>query len=148
MQQVIFQSGYKGREVRLGQLVELYRNLNVKGMFSVRSRDKAHDFGKVLGHFSRVIIDIKDIDKCIKISLSGQNRVRLEQKKNVHATIAGRVVNINEFDIPKNWRLSEIYYCPYTQDTFIELKTGQSWKPEGFQFVLFENNKAYAVSTD
>lgn len=41
---------YKGRMVKVGEVVEVYRNLNVKDCFSIRSAARKH----VLAHCSSV----------------------------------------------------------------------------------------------
>jgi hypothetical protein len=105
----------------------IYRNLHT-GNFSVKFR------GRVVSHLEVCIA--KDVE--FKVSVKGRERVRKEKRKNVHATIAcNSVVNTSRLDL-NNY--DEIYYNPYTTDTFIDKEGAPIYRAEE---VLCQDNKIY-----
>lgn len=96
--------------------VRVYRNLH-KGCLSVQQG------GLVKCHADNVVLrDFKTI-----VNPKGQERVRREKAKNVHAFIEGFVVDAKEswkgmFDF--GW--GECYYNPYETDHWTDLETGQA----------------------
>ena len=96
--------------------VRVYRNLH-KGCLSVQQG------GLVKCHADNVVLrDFKTI-----VNPKGQERVRREKAKNVHAFIEGFVVDAKEswkgmFDF--GW--GKCYYNPYETDHWTDLETGQA----------------------
>lgn len=98
--------------------VQVYRNLTKKCL-SVRQS------GKICCHANNVFLK----DATFVVQPAGQERVRKEKKKNVHAYIKGVLCNPRECDdrLPSLWE--EIYYDPYVTD--------------GWQLSRFMNNKLF-----
>lgn len=124
---------YKGRTLEAGMRVELYRNLH-KGNFSIRdSKSKL-----VLAHVNNVSI----CDCELIVSAHGNNKVRKEQRKNVHAFVRGTFMGVlNEKDkvetvhhkvlgecdqFGNNKNVSNVTYNPYQHTSFVLEETGQS----------------------
>jgi len=96
-------------------LFYFYRNLNKQGHFSLKHR------GKVIDH----PVAIKMANPIFKVSIPGQNRVRRERRKNVHAMVGADNYHIIESDCVDLSGYREVYYCPYQCDTFIIKSTGE-----------------------
>ena len=85
--------------------VQVYRNLNKKGsngeaIYSVRNSD-----GIVEDHSSCVVLT----DCKLRVSQKGNQRVRDEKRKNVHAYIQGKRLESEE----RNGRMGMLGYLPY-----------------------------------
>ncbi len=109
----MFFKPYKGRSVRYGEEVEVYRNLNINDGFSIRSAKTK----KVLAHCSKVTLsNCKFI-----VSESGRQLTKRKQQKQVHAVIRGKIVDINK---ERSQSLDmTVNYNPYQFDTFFQLDT-------------------------
>jgi hypothetical protein len=81
-------------------------------------------------------------DVIFNISKNGQDRVRLEKRKNVHATVSGFLVNKEDIDL-NNYNLIELYYNPYTTDTFIIKSTGEVITTT--DYVLAKDNRIFKI---
>lgn len=112
---------YKGRMVRVGEVVEVYRNLNVSDCFSIRSVSRK----QVVAHCSSVTLT-----DCEFIVMEGGRQYTLRhQQKQVHAFVRGKIVGINE---PCSPSLDQtVSYNPYEQNTFFTLETQQPVKTAG-----------------
>jgi len=93
--------------------VKVYRNLHRK-CFSIMDAKTR----RVIEHRFHVVL--KDAE--FKISKAGQNRVRKEKKKNVHAFVIGEFVHKGEINFP-DLQPREAFYNPYEVDTFIDVAT-------------------------
>lgn len=103
---------FKGRTVRDGQRVEVYRNLH-NGLISIRDTKSK----LVLGHCTGVQLT----NALFKVSQKGRERVLREQRKNVHAFVKGRLeLTLDAF--PAN---QEVTYNPYKYETFVNRDTEQ-----------------------
>jgi len=107
----------------------IYRNLH-KNMFSVK-----YD-GKVIKWTNFEII--KNVE--FKVSQKGRERVIKEKRKNVHATIAGDLIDSINL---KNYELIELYYNPYITETF-QIKYNKE-PIYNADLVLVINNKMYLL---
>ena len=87
---------------------EIYRNLRT-GTWSRR------EDGLVVDHPE--VVELRDVE--FRVRPGGRDRVRDEERKNVHAFVIGNVLGGQLPDLP--WR--EAYYNPYTCDTFIDKET-------------------------
>jgi hypothetical protein len=114
----------------LSQEVFVYRNLNRGRLFSIKDKKT----GLVIAHADKFRIENV---KC-KISEAGRQRVIRERRKNVHGQLLGIFTGECEMNIEE---LVEVYYDPYTLDSFIDKSTGE--KLEYIDFVYFEDGKAY-----
>jgi hypothetical protein len=87
--------------------VQVYRNLH-RDCLSVRQN------GIVVCHADSIVLH----DATFVVGEKGRDRVRHEQKKNVHAYVKGYVKSARDTDglLPFEW--DEIYYNPYTCDHF------------------------------
>jgi hypothetical protein len=99
----------KNPNLLLNQRVQVYRNLR-KRLFSVLDRKTR----RLVAYKDTLILS--DVE--FKVYKSGQERVRRDKQKNVHAYVIGNYVGSqvedSEFDIL-------VYYNPYLTDTFITL---------------------------
>ena len=101
--------------------VRVYRNLH-KGCISVRQGNlvKCHTDNVILRDFKTIV------------SKAGQDRVRREKAKNVHAFIEGYVVSHTETYRDENqqklidFEWGQLYYNPYKTDDWTELETGKA----------------------
>ena len=120
---------YKNREIKVGQKVEVYRNLH-NGLFSLRELET----GLVIAHGE----DFTLRNAVVKLSQKGQQRVRDEQRKNVHAFLVGELV-VCDTIVLKN----EITYNPYEHEGFVFKKDGKQFM--GGELVYFNNAKCFLV---
>ncbi|RLC44937.1 MAG: hypothetical protein DRH57_08760 [Candidatus Cloacimonadota bacterium] len=107
----------------------IYRNLH-KNMFSIKYKQKVIDRNNF-----QVMKDVIFV-----ISKKGQDRVRLEKRKNVHATVSGFLVDSDDIDMTK-YDLVELYYNPYTTDNFIIKETGKAITKT--DYVLAKDNRIF-----
>ena len=102
--------------------VQVYRNLNKKGsngeaIYSVRNSD-----GIVEDHASCVVLT----DCKLRVSQKGNQRVRDEKRKNVHAYIQGMKMRESVIDDAhtgiKSCEWQKITYNPYKHKSFVLVK--------------------------
>lgn len=106
----------------LGHRVEIYVNLHQPhGTFSVRSAEGASR-GLVVAHAQ--VVRLKDAE--FKVATLGRDRVRKQQRKEVHAYVRGTLSHI-EPDVPGPMPNSgrPVRYNPYETDFFIDRETGE-----------------------
>lgn len=118
-----------GRTLEHETVIEVYRNLHKPDFFSIRGRKSK----LVLAHGNGFLIKNA---KCFVGK--GRLKVLRENVRNVHAYLIGEYVDECEFDTDN---LQEIYYNPFTHDSFINKETGE--KLEYISCVYFVNGKAY-----
>ena len=109
----------------------LYRNLH-KNMFSIKYKQKVIDRNNY-----QIMKDVIFV-----ISKKGQNRVRKEKRKNVHATVSGFLVNENEFNI-NLYDLIELYYNPYTTNYFTIKETKENIYDT--KYILAKENRIFKL---
>ena len=90
------------------QPVEVYRNLH-NGKLSVRQNNL------VVGHCDSITLDLATF----KVSKAGQERVRRERKKYVHATVRGMLVDFET----RRKTSKQVAYNPYKHDEFVFVTT-------------------------
>ena len=91
----------------------VYYNLH-RNLFSVR------ESGRVVDHSYSVMLN----DVRFNVGLAGQRKVRLEKKKNVHATVSG--VREHDYLWPDLETARRATYNPYKNDTFVDAETGET----------------------
>ena len=107
---------------------EVYRNLNFKDgvVYSVRKD------GVVVGHALTIIMDGNTkYPVTFAVGPKGNQRVRDEQRKNVHAVIRGCIVNAvwAYADMDKNELAHAKDTCDYFKDDFMQPRIdGYEWK--------------------
>lgn len=101
--------GYKERVYSLPISCEVYRNLQT-GSLSVRAKEGKHK-GKVIDHISEVHLN----DCEFHVNESGRQRVIENQRKNVHATVKGTLVDSKH----KISNGINIIYNPYKFSEFV-----------------------------
>ena len=103
-----------GNKLRKGQQIQVYRNLR-KSNFSIRDAKtrRVIAYGTDI-HLSNIMMYVQK---------GGQERVRRERWKNVHAFITGTYEGDSYVDTNEEWEM--IFYNPYTTETFINKATGQ-----------------------
>lgn len=109
--------------------IHIYRNLHAKA-FSIKDKKT----GLVVAHVDNVVV--RDC-KC-KVSEKGRQKVNQNKQKSVHAWLEGVFDREVEMDTSN---MIEVYYDPYTLDSFINRDTGE--KLEKIDLVYFSNGKAY-----
>jgi hypothetical protein len=98
-----------------GLMTQCYRNLNQKGVMSVRQQiDKSW---LVVGHSENLALR----NVIFQVSQASRDRVIRSGRKNVHAYAVGTLIDLNSANLPQ---LQEIHYCPFSQTTF-------TWKESG-----------------
>ena len=97
-----------------GDWVFIHRNLNRPPYYSIKSGKSS---GPVIGYDTD--IHLKDV--VFKVQKGGQNRVRKEMRKNVHAGVVGKIIDSGGHYNTNGWVL--ITYNPYEHDTFVEYET-------------------------
>ena len=118
---------FKGRELKAGMLVKVYRNLHT-GNFSI----KCMKSNLIVAHGT----DFNLINVQAKVNQSGRERVLREQQKNVHAYLVGEYTE--DKTVANN---VELYYNPYKLSSFINKKTGED--VDKVENVYFINNKCF-----
>lgn len=96
---------FKNRAIDFDKPVEVYRNINKRAArtYSIRQRKL------VVGHATRI-----GLSGCeLLVSLSGQRRVRVEGRKNVHAVIKGVILKHEHRKGPVH-----ISYNPFEDNCF------------------------------
>lgn len=94
--------------------VDAYRNLTA-GCISVRSCE-SENRGLVIDHVDEVIIR----DAVFAVGEKSRDRVRREQKKNVHAVVRGE--RADEMVVDESTGV-EVTYNPYQYDEFVIVET-------------------------
>ena len=101
---------YKGRDLVIGDRVQVYRNLHKTDgghvWFSIKRG------GVVVAHTTRVAI--RDVE--FRVNEKGRQRVLREKKKNVHALVTGCFWGIGECGTVDG----SFYYNPYNCETFVD----------------------------
>jgi len=113
--------------------VFVYYNLH-KHCYSIKSLEGSTR-GKVIDY--RDEVDLINVE--FKVSEKGRQRVIKEQKKNVHAGVIGDLVN----PMALYKELKQVYYNPYTNSTFVEVKTNKPIKKS--EYALLKDKKVFAV---
>lgn len=116
-----FFDSYKGRQIPVGERVEVYRNLKFKDrvVYSIRDRKS----GLVLGHASNLLLS----DCYFVVKEAGRKRVLKEKKKNVHAWIEGSFGVIHAGDDRIFSEGIRVKYNPYQNQTFVrEYEEGET----------------------
>jgi hypothetical protein len=98
--------------------VMVYRNLRYKDQ--VVWSGKSTKLGLVMFHSDYVLIDSPKF----KVSKAGQERVRREQKKYVHAGVVGTLADGDDWMIRMD-SLVRVTYNPYKNDTFVRCDNGE-----------------------
>jgi hypothetical protein len=123
---------YKNRQLVIGQVVEVYRNLH-NDLFSLRDKGT----GLVVAHGNNFCI----FNCTFNVTKSGRDRVIKEKKKNVHAWGVGQFMG-GYHNLPDE--PIEVYYDPYKYETFINKETSN---PVHNVFVaIFKDGKVIATS--
>ncbi|MBF0706593.1 hypothetical protein IQ283_08215 (plasmid) [Alkalihalobacillus hwajinpoensis] len=104
---------YKGRSVSLGSVVDVYRNLNQGGGYSIRDSKS----GLVLAHCESVCLR----EAVFKVSQAGRNKTLEIRRKRVHAYIRGVLHDVDN-EVPNGMEV--IYYNPYETIRFFHQKSG------------------------
>lgn len=123
---------YKDRVIEDDHIVKVYRNLH-NGMFSI----KCAKTGLVLAHGNGFTLQANKFH----VNEKGRQKVILEKSKSVHAYVIG-VIEQSDAQEPIN-PIDELYYNPYTQDSFT-LKYSGIIPIDGL--FLFESGKAYILN--
>lgn len=90
--------------------VDVYKNLNDECL-SIRSREP-ESYGRVVDHREQCVVD--DVE--FVVQPAGRDRVREEQRKNVHAFVRGTIIDDQSWE-PDN--ATAVTYDPYRFDSFV-----------------------------
>jgi hypothetical protein len=118
------------RTLSLGQQIETYRNLNKGELFSIKDKKT----GLVVAHADRYRVE----NVTCKVREGGRQRAINEGRRNVHAFLTCIYSGECEMDIAQ---MSELYYNPFTLDSFINKDTGE--KVEYVDLAYFQDGKCY-----
>ena len=110
----MFFTPYKQRTVEIGELVDIYKNLNINNGYSIRCSKTEI----VLAHCSSVHLK----NARFVVSESGRIKTVQERRKRVHAYIRGELAAIN-VQIPKGF--TKVCYNPFINDLFTEVGTNR-----------------------
>lgn len=105
---------FKGRKIEFNVLVDVYRNLNKEGFYSIRDAKK----GIVLGHCKSVFLT----GAIFKVSEKSRLKVIANKRRSVHAYIRGTLKGI---DIVLPEGLNKVYYNPYKTPLFLDTFTNE-----------------------
>lgn len=112
-----------------GLLVDVYLNLHRPGFLSIRAAE-GPDKGRVIAYSTAI-----ELEGCqFRVSEAGRQRVLRECRKNVHATVRGRVVQVCTDAVPSRRLVSkasraladgakDVTYNPYFTPLFIHRQT-------------------------
>lgn len=107
----------------------MYRNLNKGKLFSIKDKKT----GLVIAHGDSFRVE----NVTCKVREGGRQRVIKDKRKNVHSFLIATYTGECEMDVSH----VEIYYDPYTLDSFINKATGE--KVSEVDLVYFKDGKAY-----
>ena len=96
--------------------VFIHRNLNRPPYYSIKAGKSG---GPVIGYDTSIYLE----DVTFKVQKGGQDRVRKEMRKNVHAGVVGKIVDSGSNYNTEGWTL--VTYNPYQHDSFVEYETGR-----------------------
>ncbi|MGG1398038.1 hypothetical protein ABE288_09525 [Bacillus salipaludis] len=97
-------------ELQINQRVKIYRNLR-KRLFSVLDKKSR----RLIAYMDTLVLTNVEF----KVSKAGQDRVRREKLKNVHAYVIGDYIGN---DIKSIAGYKPVYYNPYITDTFVTME--------------------------
>ena len=133
---------YKGRKLDANRPVYIYRNLsgNGKEKYSVLQNKL------VVAHSDAIMIR----DASFLISKSGQNRVRINKRKNVHAYVKGFMTHSGMGTCATDKRSrqmpAKIEYNPYKDETFVcKNLTTQEFAVNGAECVILNSSGVWAA---
>lgn len=106
-----FFTPYKGRNVEIGQKVDVYRNLHTDNGYSIRCSKT----GLVLAHCSTVTLK----NAKFVVSESGRQKTIEQKRKRVHAYVRGELAAVNEA-LPKDFE--KVVYNPYYTPFFLQAR--------------------------
>ncbi len=102
--------------VSKGLLTQCYRNLNQKGVMSIRQQ--VNKSWLVVGHSQDLVM--RNVN--FQVSLASRDRVIRSGHKNVHAWAVGTLIGAEISNLPP---LFEIYYSPFEQSWFTLRESGE-----------------------
>lgn len=119
---------------------QVYRNLRTK-KWSVQSRDGSKT--QVVMHADNVYMGVCQL----VVGKKGNERVRLEQRKNVHAFVRGILLDTPSVmkDIPNDGVWVELTYNPYKHKSFV-VKATQEPVSEAAVVVLRADGSVWAAN--
>lgn len=129
--------------IETGQQVDVYWNLH-EDVFSIRGKHHTAPRLRVLGHSADVIM--KDVTWVVQ--LSGNERVRRERRKNVHAWARGIILSwapkgsfiADDTNIlPRNAYWRHVTYNPYKHQSFQVCVVQENGIPQEYEPIYFSN---------
>lgn len=126
--------GFKGRTYRVGDKIRVYRNLN-NGKWSLLAMEGQYK-NKVVGHLDSLSI----ADVSFIVSVAGQNKVKRENRRCVHAYAQGFLTSLDSPTL--NSESSIVTYDPFGRDFFFKT-TEDSNRLESLPYLNFSQGKAF-----
>jgi len=139
--------------------VQVYRNLNQTLEDGTKVYSVKNDKGIVVDHVTEIALS----RPIFRVGPKGNQRVRDEKRKNVHAYVVGKFHDIN-FDkaqyFPYGYKFAQAFYNPYKVEKFVDFHSGEALEeaarvvckkaPDGEMniyyanpFEAMKNNKVY-----
>lgn len=114
------------RQLRAGDAIDCYRNLNRPHSFSVKSRDGIHN-GLVTGYGRSVVI----AKPWLVVGEKARQRVIKERRKNVHSYVRGTLVDLFDGDLisARMAGCIRVSYSPYVSGNFYQLERDTLCRP-------------------
>lgn len=109
------------RETRIGEHVDIYRNLNSPGFYSCKQR-KGENRGKVSCYANIFAVS----NPVFIVSSAGRARTLKERKRCVHAYVRGTVIGAfnGRLDLSQLGSTYTVTYQPFIRGGFFEVSTG------------------------
>ena len=126
--------------VELNEDYDVYRNLN-RGGVSIKARS-GKDSGRVIGYAKNIVM--KDVD--LAVQPSGNQRVRREGRRNVHAFARGTVIETDGDSLFNFDDAVRITYHPKMHSSFVIKETQVPISKADYVFISDEGAYAIGVS--
>lgn len=133
---------FKGRTINPDKPVKVYRNLHAT---CEHDKYSIQQHGLIVAHTSQILLR-----NCrFVINKAGQQRVREQKRKNVHAFIVGKIAgSYGAISDDKRGLDCPITYNPYNNDTFVSSVVKPPCPVNGAVAVMINQNGVSATCLD
>lgn len=129
-------SQVEGRQLRQGDAVDCYRNLNKPNCFSIKAR-AGQNKGLVVGYGQAIVIS----NPSLVIGEKSRERVLREKCRNVHTYVRGQLVDVFNGDLLTQYQTNfkRISYSPFLGGHFYCLSRDENGKSIPESIMPFDN---------